>query len=149
MLPFRILFLVNAIWSTAIFNTKFQWLEKKQQLETKVLQVAADKDRIVTCWHEPSPSILNTGQKARQIQKSTLNYNLHATHSLPLPPKRISFSFPDYMGMDGILFTFYPQIHISVFILSQKHIVISGTLQLKAVVAISLRRSHLFFQLYI
>lgn len=149
MLPFCILSLVNAIWSTAIFNTKCQWLEKKQQLETKALQVAADKYSIVTCWHEPSPSVLNTGQKARQIQKSILNYNLHASDSLPLPPKRISFSFPDYMGKDRILFTFYPQTHISVFIMSQKRIVICGTLQLKAVVAISLRRNHLFFQCYI
>lgn len=65
MLPFCFLFSVNAIWSTAILNKKFQWIEKKkQQLETKALQVAADKYSIVTCWHEPSLSVLNTGQKA-------------------------------------------------------------------------------------
>lgn len=146
MLPCCILSSVDTIWSTAIFNTKCQWLEKKQQLETKALQVAADKYSIVTCWHEPSPStILNAGQKAQRIQKSILNYNLHASDSLPLPPKRISFSFPDYMGNDRILFTFYPQTHVSVLIVSQKCIVISGTLQLKAEVAISLKRNHLFF----
>lgn len=64
MLPFGFLSSVNAIWSTAILNKKFQWIEKKQQLETKALQVAADKYSIVTCWHEPSQSVLNTGQKA-------------------------------------------------------------------------------------
>lgn len=65
-LPFGFLFSVNAIWSTAILNKKFQWIEKKkkQQLETKALQVAADKYSIVTCWREPSQSVLNTGQKA-------------------------------------------------------------------------------------
>lgn len=57
----------------AIFNKKFQWIEKKQLLETKALQVAADKYSIVTCWREPSQSVLNTGQKPWQIQKSILN----------------------------------------------------------------------------
>lgn len=35
-----------------------------QPLSSKALQVAADKYSIVICWHEPSRSTLNMGQKA-------------------------------------------------------------------------------------
>ena len=81
--------------------------KKKQQLETKALQVAADKSSIVTCWREPSQNVLNTGQKAWQIQESILNYNLHASKLLPMPPKRISLFFAGSIGTDRISFTFY------------------------------------------
>ena len=75
--------------------------------------MVADKYSIVTRWHEPSQSVLNTGQKACQIQKSILNYNLPASKCLSMPPpKRIS----GYTEMNRILFTFHTQAHISIFI---------------------------------
>ncbi|TKC39336.1 hypothetical protein EI555_001067, partial [Monodon monoceros] len=40
----RVISKVNAIWSTAILNKKFQWIEKKQQLETKALQLRTKQE---------------------------------------------------------------------------------------------------------
>lgn len=69
--------------------------------------MAADKHSIVTCWREPVHSGLDTGQKARQIPKSVLNYNLPASKSLSRPPERIYFFFSSYIEMNRILFTFH------------------------------------------
>lgn len=116
-------------------------------METKALQVAADKYSIVTCWHEPSQRVVNTGQKAWQIQKSILNYNLHASKLLSMPPKRISLFFPGYIRMGRILFTLYTQTHSRVSISDTEMHSYFWDFTTQSHDGHSWKRNHLFFKL--